>query len=411
MLRQSVGNASDFTLSTLHLKRSGDGFASSMRDAIADFHSAVDDGRPPESSGEFGAHLVSICEDVARSAFTAPVSPRRPNASGDYDIVVLGGTGFIGTHLLRHLIAEGRGVGIMARNTVNLPSEFFHDGVVTIAGDVRRPYDVERAIGHAPVVINLAHGGGGKTYQEVKSAMVGSAEVVARACLKTGVRRLLHVGSIASLYLGQRGAQITGATLPDEKSALRSDYARAKAECDRLLLDLHRKEGLPVCILRPGLVVGESGVPFHSGLGFFNNDQHCIGWNRGQNPLPFVLVEDVAQAIWLSCQTPGIEGRTYNIVGDVRFSAREYVSELARAMSRPLRFHPQSPLFLWFEELGKWSVKRMIGRNVQRPAYRDLLSRGLLAQFDCEDVKRDLGWQPVADRQRFVERAIDVFGT
>ena len=359
---------------------------------------------------EFGAHLVSVREDVAHAAFTAPVSPRRPKTSGDYDIVVLGGTGFIGTHVLRRLVSEGQRVGVMARNTINLPPEFFHDKVVAIAGDVRSPADVERAIGHASLVINLAHGGGGRSYQEIKTAMVGSAEVVAHACLKLGVRRLIHIGSIASLYLGDRGARITGATLPDPKSDVRSDYARAKAECDRLLLGIHQAEGLPICILRPGLVVGEGGLPFHGGLGFFNNDQHCIGWNAGRNPLPFVLVEDVAQSIWLACHAPNVVGRAYNIVGDVRLSAREYIAELARATSRPLRFHPQRPLLLWFEELGKWGVKRVTGRNVQRPSYRDLLSRGLLAQFDCEDAKRELGWQPVSDRQRFVERAIDVFG-
>lgn len=411
ILREALGNASDFTFSTLHLKRSGDGFASSMRSAIADFHRAIDEGHPPELDGEFGAHLVSVCEEVARAAFIAPVSPRRPNTAGNYDIVVLGGTGFIGAHVLRRLVSEGRRVGVMARNTINLPHEFFDDNVVTIAGDVRRPVDVERAIGRASIVINLAHGGGGRTYQEIKSAMVGSAEVVARACLKLGVRRLIHIGSIASLYLGGKGTRITGATLPDPKSAVRSDYARAKAECDRLLLGLHQTQGLAVCILRPGLVVGENGPPFHGGLGFFNNDQHCIGWNRGQNPLPFVLVEDVAQSILLACNAPGIDGRAYNIVGDVRLSAGEYIVELARATARPLRFHPQFPLLLWFEELGKWGVKQVTGRNAQRPSYRDLLSRGLLAQFDCEDAKRVLGWEPVSDRQLFVDRAINVFGS
>ncbi len=85
-----------------------------------------------------------------------------------------------------------------------------------------------------------------------------------------------------------------------------------------MLLDLHGNQGLPVVILRPGVVVGEGGPPFHGGLGFFNNDQHCIGWNDGRNPLPFVLAEDVAAAILLAARADGIEGRCYNLVGDVR---------------------------------------------------------------------------------------------
>jgi nucleoside-diphosphate-sugar epimerase len=173
-----------------------------------------------------------------------------------------------------------------------------------------------------------------------------------------------------------------------------------------MLLAMHANENLPVVILRPGVVVGEGGVPFHSGLGFYNNDQHCIGWNAGRNPLPFVLVEDVAEAIFLASRAEGVEGRCYNIVGGARPSARDYTAELGRALERPLRFHPQSPIWLWLEDFAKWLVKRATGRRVPAPSMRDFLSRGMLAEFDCGDAQRYLGWQPVAVHERFVERAV-----
>ena len=74
--------------------------------------------------------------------------------------------------------------------------------------------------------------------------------------LAAGTARLLHVGSIASLYLGPNAGPITGATPPDPEAVRRGDYARAKAECDLMLLAMHEQEGLPLVILRPGLVVG-----------------------------------------------------------------------------------------------------------------------------------------------------------
>jgi nucleoside-diphosphate-sugar epimerase len=277
-----------------------------------------------------------------------------------------------------------------------------------MAGDIRAPAAVERAIGGAGLVVNLAHGGGGGSWEELRAAMVGGAETVARACLAHGVRRLVHVGSIAALYLGPGAPPVTGATPVDPQAEQRADYARAKAECDRMLLRLHAEQGLPVVILRPGVVVGEGGPPLHGGLGFFNNDQHCIGWNQGRNALPFVLVEDVAAAVLLAARADGIAGRCYNLVGDVRPSAREYIAALGVALHRPLRFHPQSPLGLWVQELGKWAVKRAGGRHPPVPSLRDLLSRGMKAPFDCADAKRDLGWQPVADAALFDARAIGV---
>ncbi len=44
-----------------------------------------------------------------------------------------------------------------------------------------------------------------------------------------------------------------------------------------------------------------------------------------------MLAEDVASAIVLACTAQGIEGRCYNLVGDVGWSARRYIDELARA--------------------------------------------------------------------------------
>jgi predicted dehydrogenase/nucleoside-diphosphate-sugar epimerase len=407
---ESCRNMAEHAAATLRLTGRSDAFFESMRASIAAFHAALDAGSAPPLDGRFGAMLVDACERIGDRAFPATrfPSPAVRTASTDAacDVAILGGTGFIGTHVVRRFVAQGARVSVMARSIRNLP-EVFQDAAVTLhAGDARDAEAVAAAIGGAPIVVNLAHGGGNGSWDEICDAMVGSAETIARTCLARGVRRLIHVGSIASLYLGPQAAQVTGATPPDPEADQRADYARAKAMGDRLLLAMHASDGLPVCILRPGVVVGEGGLPFHTGLGFYNNEQHCIGWNAGRNPLPFVLVEDVADAIALACRTDGVEGRCYNLVGDVRWSARDYIAALSQAMERPLRFHPQSVNMLWLRECGKWLVKRATGRAAPLPSRRDLLSRGMAATFDCGDAKRDLGWQPVADPSLFRQRAI-----
>jgi predicted dehydrogenase/nucleoside-diphosphate-sugar epimerase len=409
----SIRNAGDYGLSMLRVKPRSDAFFLSMRASIAAFHAALDDGRAPELDGRFGTMLVAACEHMRDLAFPSPPAPSAApitSVEGDAasDIAILGGTGFIGSHLVQKCIQEGLRVSVMARSVRGLPALFHNPTVRVTGGDIRDQAAVEAAIGHAKLVVNLAHGGGGGSWEQIRAAMVGGAETVARACPACGVRRLVHVGSIAALYLGPGSASITGSTPPDPQAERRADYARAKAACDRALLDLHTRDGLPVVIVRPGIVVGEGGPPLHSGLGFFNNDQHCIGWNEGRNPLPFVLVEDVAEAILLAARAEGIDGRCYNLVGDVRPSAREYIAALGAALHRPLRFHPQSALTLWASELGKWAVKQVGGRRQPVPSLRDLLSRGMKAPFDCTDAKRDLGWQPVADPAVFNARAIAV---
>lgn len=410
LARDGVGNLLGYGLSMLRLRPRSDPFFVSMRASIAAFHAALDAGTRPETDGAFGTALVETCARIAAAAFppTPRPAPAVRTSPAAADVAVLGGTGFIGSATVARLLASGRRVAVMARSMRGLGPVFDHPDVALHRGDIRNPADVAAAIGSAPLVVNLAHGGASGSYAQIRAAMVGGAETVARTVIERQARRLVHVGSIASLYLGPQPAPVTGATPPDPRAEERADYARAKAECDRMLLALHAAEGLPVVILRPGLVVGEGTSPFHSGLGFYNNDQHCIGWNAGRNPLPFVLVDDVAEAILGALDAPGIEGRAFNLVGDVRPSAREYIALLAATLERPLRFHPKRPASLWAAELGKWAVKRLGGRAAPLPSRRDILSRGLVATFDCADAKQALGWQPVADHAAFVARAIAV---
>jgi len=407
-------NAASQALGMAGLGGDADPFRASMRASIAAFHTALDEGRTPALDLEFGAGLVAACERIAAEAFprapasTPAGSPPVATAphDGPGDIAVLGGTGFIGTHLLRGLLAADRRVTILARSIRMLPDIFGDPRVRLVAGSIANENAVADAVGDAPVVVNLAHGGGGGDFAAVRDAMLGGAETVARVCEARDVRHLLHIGSIAALYLGDGSETITGHTPPDPRAAERAHYARAKALCDLRLLELHATQGLPVTILRPGVVVGEGGPAWHSGVGFFNNSQHILGWNRGTNPLPFVLAEDVAGAILAAAGRAESVGRCYNLVGDVRWTARRYVEELGTALGRRLRYHPHSPARLWLEELGKYAIKRAAGRAVAWPSYRDLLSRGLVAPFDCADAKRDLGWSPVADEAEFRRRAI-----
>lgn len=410
---QGIRNAASYGRSTMGIGIRSDAFFQSMRNSIKEFHAALDRNQPPYSDGHYGMKLVELCEQAAQLAFKEEVAPRLPikkNERRDYDVLIIGGTGFIGRHLVNELLSQGKTIGVMARSIHNLPAAFYDDNVVLVQGDATNKSDLDPAIARTKTVVNLAHGGGGETWKDVEHTMVGSAQLVANVCLDRAVSKLIHVGSIAGLYLGDDDMVVTGATPPDAQAERRADYARGKAEVDRLLLDCYKEKGLPVCILRPGIVVGEGASPFHSGIGLFNNEQHCLGWNAGRNELPLVWVEDVARAIALALERDEIAGKSFNLVGDVRLSACEYMAELAKMTNRPLKYHSQWAAKLQAIELLKWIVKRLAGRNVALPSYRDLKSRGMTARFDTQDVKDALSWQPIADRQKFIRRAIAVHG-
>ena len=411
MATEGFNNLRDYALAMIKLKPRSDAFYQGMKGSLQSFYQDIQAQRTPRIDLEFGAHLVSVCEDMVKSfkplaapaqAATTPIAPTGPL------VTVIGGTGFIGAYTVAALLGKGYRVRAMARGTGNLQPVFYQPGVEIVRGDVKRHTDIERAVAGADYVINLAHGGGGPNFEAIRAAMVDTATDVAQVCQANHIKRLVHVGSISGLFLGEAGSVVAGSTAPDPHPETRNDYARAKALADAALLQFHQQSGLPLVLIRPGLVVGSGTSPFHGGLGFFNNDQYCVGWNDGSNPLPWVLADDCADAIVAALAAPAAVGKAYNLVGDVCPSAQSYISDLAKVLGRPLHFVPSSPTGLWLTEMGKWAIKRVAGQSLKRPYRRDLLSRGILARFDCTDAKQDLGWKPVADPAEFHRRALAV---
>ncbi len=406
-----------YTAELLRFGGKSDGFNRSMGGSVAQFHTeltALEKGGP-RPSGETGRDLVALCEDTAAKAPTKPIpAVAKPGANAAFDVAVLGGTGFIGQHLTRALLAKGKRVAVMARTTRNL-ADLFHDpNVGVFSGSISDAEAVANVVSRAPQVVNLAHGGGGATREAITAAMVGGAETVAKACIDAGSERLIFVSSSAALYLGDAKGKLNHNDGPDPQPEARGDYGYAKVMAEEAMLRLHSENKLPVSILRPAVVVGEGTSPFHSALGAFNTETHCVGWSKGVTPLPFVLGEDVAEAIIRSLEVPvdSVAGKALNLVGDVRWTAKKYMSELADATGRPLYYHPNGEASLAGMEWLKWAAKRVSGRKgVPTPSKRDLRSRGMLSAIDTTAEKEILGWSPCADEDVFRERAIKVHAT
>ncbi len=231
--------------------------------------------------------------------------------------VVIGGAGFIGRALTSQLRALGSTVTVVSRSAGLGQSDepglrYFRAGVADAAR-------IDEAIEGASVVYHLAMGGG-TTWSDYQRDFIGGALNIARACQKHGVRRLIFTSSISALYLGGKTTLFESVDA-DPKPLHRSFYGRGKIEAEKTLMDLYRTEDLPVVILRPGIVLGRGGMLAHGGLGCAASDTCILGWGAGDSPLPCVLVQDVASALVLAKDAPAVEGKVFNLAGDVRPTA------------------------------------------------------------------------------------------
>ncbi len=402
---------------TLGIGKRQDAFWVGMRDAITRFYADLCAGRELPADGMRAAEVLEWCEAAAQAApAQGRVEPRLPDpgAPRTGEVAVLGGTGFIGRRTVAKLLEAGLPVSLIVRRRHSLPAEIVaaaESGQLRIlSGSLEDEDALHKALEGCHTVMQLATGSG-DTWDKVEKAMVRGSTRMAELAHEHGCQRFVYVSSIAALDTGGR-ADIADDLATDPRPEARPLYSRGKIAAERALLELHRTRGLPLVIVRPGVVIG-AGTPMqHSGYGLWTRDNHCIGWGAGDNPLPLVWVDDVADALASLARYKGkdLDGRALNLCVRTPLDARRIVAELARHTGRPIHFHPRSLALSQAMEIGKWVVKKAGRRaGVEFPSWHDLKARALVAPFACDLARTKLGWKPVEDAEELLDKAVRVY--
>lgn len=170
-------------------------------------------------------------------------------------VAVTGAGGFIGSHLVDRLVAEGAEVRALLRYNSRgdigaLAWDSDVSAVDLVFGDLRDPQALDRLVDGVDTVLHLG------ALIAIPYSYVGPRDVVATnvvgtqnvlaAALAAGCDRVVSL-STSEVYGTPRGEKITEA---DPLNA-QSPYAASKIAADQLALSYHRSFGLPVGVLRP----------------------------------------------------------------------------------------------------------------------------------------------------------------
>jgi nucleoside-diphosphate-sugar epimerase len=277
-----------------------------------------------------------------------------------------------------------------------------------MAGDYRDPEVAKRALTGVSRVVHLAvsHGNSLSAYIRADS---DPTIAFARQCLEQGVQRFVYTGTIDSLPLDRRAALLEADGV-DPRITRRNNYAHSKAITERRLHELRDQAGLPLVVVRPAIVIGEGGPLEHMGVANWNGLGRCVYWGDGSNPLPFVLVEDVVAGIIAAAETPGIEGRSYNLSAESVLSARDYVEAINTSAGIKVHATTSSAAVSFLGDLLKWSAKLLVRHPDARrvPSLHDWRCRQQLASFNTSSARTDLGWRPESNRDTLIERGISL---
>ena len=386
-------------------------FEDSVARSISSFYSGNTSRVDPRHEGKFGTDVIRLCEAVTHAAGVgAPsrgsISVQRPAVTAHPTVLLVGGTGFIGRRLVRMLVDRGHRVRILTRNQRAAAIEFQGLDVDLAVGSHGDRACVERALEGISAVYHLAKCEG-KRWQDYLDGDVGPTRVLAEAALGAQVARFLYTGTIASYASVNPREVIDNNTPLDPAISRRSHYPRSKAACEALLQELRQRRGLPLVILRPGIVIGPGSPPAHPGVGRFTSETRVEFWGDGAAKLPLVLVDDVADALARALDAQGIEGQTLLLTSPPLLTAREYVDAVATYMGAQIDAVRRSALRNWMADMTKELAKNAIRHPNRRwPSLHDWQCQSHLARYDSRMTEQVLGWRPVSDRETMVTRGI-----
>lgn len=385
------------------------------------FHASVDAfydaaaGRSPlpDAFGPDAAATVMAGVEAAIAALpptpgaALPAPPPTPEAGAPVALVI-GGTGFIGRALVAALVAEGQAVRVLSRSAHN-PFPAHGPAVTMVAASMRDEHALAEVMTGVDTVYHLAKATEASWEGYLRND-VEVTEAIGRAALAAGARRMVYTGTIASYDASRPDRPITEDTGFGSPAELerRNLYARSKALCEARLEALAQDHGLPLVIARPGIVVGAGGPLQHWGIGRWHGAGAVRIWGSGRNILPFVLVEDIADALVRAGRQAGIEGRSYNLVGPPMLSARDYFEAIRKRTGTHIRVETGNLTLFWLSDMVKYMLKRLVfrRRGLTRPTLADWKSRAHLSSFQPHRAIEELGWRPESDRNRFIDRAI-----
>lgn len=225
-------------------------------------------------------------------------------------IVVLGGTGFVGRHLVPRLVADGHRVTVLSRNREQHRELAVVPGAEVLSCAV---YDRAALAAHlrgASAAVNLVgilneRGFGGAGFRR---AHVELTATLIAACREAGVPRLLQMSALGA----GRGI---------------SYYLRTRGEAEALV----RESGLVWTLFRPSVIFGEDDGLFFRFASLLKFTPVLPLARAGTRFAP-VFVGDVAEAFARAARDPRTAGQVYELGGPQVMTLAEIVRETARLL-------------------------------------------------------------------------------
>jgi nucleoside-diphosphate-sugar epimerase len=297
----------------------------------------------------------------------------------------------VGRHVVARLASAGHQVTALARRDVRTE---WPAGVRPVAMDLLRPSGLTELLrGHDRVVHAAGPVDDAAGPAALRAVHVEGTARVADAAIAADVRVIVHISTLAVMMPPERGSSL------DERAPLRErfprwmNYARAKRDAERVLEARVLAGALRVCVLRPGIVLGEG-------------DRHMTprmlaalrrGWpvqvGSGSQRTPCVCASDLAVAVAAAILRPPAEHEAFVLSGPEPPTQADLWRWVAAAAGLGVpRGHVPVPLAMLAA-----GVLERVAAGARRPApvtRFDVFALTADVTVDCRKAMSVLGWRP-----------------
>jgi len=303
-------------------------------------------------------------------------------------ILVTGGTGFIGSHLVEKLILEGHQVRVLDWGEHNIRYLEKLEAMEFMKGDLRNKGTLGKALRDVEVVYHLAsiHLAVGVSDQEYREVNIGGTEKILEACLERNLKRFVHCSSVG--VLGNIDNPPANETYPYNPGTI---YEKTKAEGEKVALKYFRK-GVPVVVARPAWVYGPR-CPRTLRLFKALKKGRFPFFGNGQTLRHPVYVGEFVRGLELCADIKEAVGQVYIIGDEKAVTVEQLIGAFARVLGvKAPRVHfPASPM----RALGFLAeiICRKIG--AEPPFSRrsmDFFTKNY--SFDISKAKKELNYKP-----------------
>ncbi len=284
-------------------------------------------------------------------------------------VLVTGGSGFVGRQVVQELLARGHTVRCLVRPGAE-KNLFRQAGLSFAYGDVTQPETLAEAVAGCAAVIHLVgiireFPARGITFARLH--FQATANVVA-AAQQAGIDRYLHMSAL------------------EAQPAPVAAYHQTKLQAEELV----KNSGLAYTIFRPSIIYG----PDDGFINLFKQQLESLGMvpiiGDGRYHLQPVPVWQVAQGFALALEKPATANRSYDVGGPAPVSMNELIDILARVLGKKV----------WKVHLPVWPLRltaRLLGGFAWFPVTADQISM-LLAGNTCDPrpFYEDFGLTPMS---------------